>query len=97
MNQRVFELVSAVQSAKTTQSMRKALNGLLTIKETLDARADLMHPSLRAHLKQSIQRIDRVLTILSNLRDMRVISNENIAKLNDLAYKARSSGDEAFN
>ena len=69
----------------------------MTIKKTIQSRAEQfltdgkIDSSIRTQLKESIQRVVEIFSVLIEFPDMRNISKEDAAKLNDLAGKARVS------
>ena len=71
----------------------------MTIKKTIQSRAEQfltdgkIDSSIRTQLKESIQRVVEIFSVLIEIPDMRNISKEDTAKLNDLAGKARVSSD----
>ena len=71
----------------------------MTIKKTIQSRAEQfltdgkIDSSIRTQLKESIQRVVEIFSVLIEIPDMRNISKEDAAKLNDLAGKARVSSD----
>ena len=91
-NQLTFDLIQRVQKAETDLDRKMALNKLVVIDSTLDARMQQFMKIKDRQLKKKLigqllecnERTSHFIGLLRGVQDLSNISNEIIAKMNDL-------------
>ena len=98
-NQQTFELIQQIQSQDVQVNKKQAFEKLQLINKSLDTKYEeclaikgrITRKKLMAQLQECRTRTSQVISELRGVSDFSNIQNSLIAKMNDLAYKARNN------
>ena len=99
-NQQTFELIQQIQSQDVKVDKKQAFEKLQLINKSLDKKYEecfaikerTIKKKLMGQLQECSTRTSQVISELRNVSDFSNMQNSLIAKMNDLAYKARNNG-----